>query len=123
METIELKVKSDLYGTTTCVINIADFISGRRTFPCGDGCDHTLNTIQTGKINRAIHGSKPSYIRKTKDVYQIELDYGQGWEYETQEDTKALAKKIVADYNNNCTYPVRMIRRRVKINETVNKGN
>lgn len=51
---IDIKVKSEMYGTTTCVVNVEDFKKGIRTFPCGDGCDHTLTDVQVRKVQRII---------------------------------------------------------------------
>jgi hypothetical protein len=54
METIEIKVHSTLYGVTDCVINVEDFINGRRVFPCGDGCDHKLNEKEVSEVYRQL---------------------------------------------------------------------
>lgn len=40
-----------------------------------------------------------SYVRKTKDVYFIETNYGYGWESENEYSTYAEAK---ADYKEYC---------------------
>lgn len=42
METMEVKVKSSLYGVTNCVIDKNRLTSGVRCFPCGSGEDHFL---------------------------------------------------------------------------------
>jgi len=46
MKIIELKVKSELYGITDCIINKERFVLGFKTFPCGSGEDHTLTGEQ-----------------------------------------------------------------------------
>lgn len=57
-ETIEIRVKSSLYGVTDCVIDIETFEKGRRIFPCGDGCDHKLNSIEEELIIETIKDYK-----------------------------------------------------------------
>ena len=60
-----------------------------------------------------------AYIRKTKDRWDIETNYGYGWEVECSYDTCAEAKRDigeyrihVAHYNGQC----RIVKRREKIN-------
>lgn len=56
--------------------------------------------------------------RKTKDEYQLLIDYGygDGWEHETSEDTRAEILKRVKEYRENCPeYPVKWRARRVPI--------
>ena len=55
------------------------------------------------------------YIRKTIDEYQIHVDYGQGWEHETTEETFADARRMRQDYRDNTPYPVRVVKVRVRI--------
>lgn len=57
-KTIEIKVKSELYGVTDCVIDIDSFLSGRRTFPCGDGCDYKLTDKDVLFVNKVINPIK-----------------------------------------------------------------
>ena len=52
LTTIELRVKSELYGVTTCVVDIKTFLEGRRIFPCGDGDDHELTEKEQRKCRR-----------------------------------------------------------------------
>ena len=55
------------------------------------------------------------YQRKTKDEYQLHIDYGQGWEHEISEDTRAEIKARVREYRDNCPqYPVRVVKRRIR---------
>ncbi len=61
------------------------------------------------------------YQRKTKDEYQIHVNYGygDGWEHETTEDSWKDAKAQRKCYRENAPqYPVKMIKRRVKIDPT-----
>ena len=51
---IDIKVKSCMYGITTCVIDIDQFKNGFRCFPCGDGCDYDLKQAQIRQIKRDI---------------------------------------------------------------------
>lgn len=53
--------------------------------------------------------------RKTRDVYYILLNYGQGWEHECTEDTWQAAKAMLRTYRENVPYPVKAVRRRERI--------
>lgn len=54
--------------------------------------------------------------RKTKEVYVIQGNYGQGWEDVTEEDKYFEGKERLKEYNENePEYPHRKIVRRVKI--------
>ena len=59
------------------------------------------------------------YIRKTKDVYFIEVNYGYGDGYEKvyEAENYATAKRIYNDYCNNDTFAIaiRIKKHRVKI--------
>jgi hypothetical protein len=55
------------------------------------------------------------YIRKTRDEYHIEGNYGQGWEMVTVEITYKEAKEQLKCYNENESYPHRIKKRRIKI--------
>ena len=50
MDTYELKVHSEGYGETICVVDLASFLKGRRLFPCGDGNDYRLLKKDTAKV-------------------------------------------------------------------------
>jgi len=41
------------------------------------------------------------YIRKTEDEYEIQGDYGQGWELATTEVTRSLAREQIKCYRQN----------------------
>lgn len=51
---IEFKVKSELYYTTTCVVDIPSFNEGRTIFPCADGCDYELSAKEIKDIKKLI---------------------------------------------------------------------
>lgn len=57
------------------------------------------------------------YKRKTRDVWELQANYGygDGWEYVLEEDTLREAKEQLATYKKNVTYPVRIVKKRVKI--------
>ena len=42
-----------------------------------------------------------AYVRKTRDVYEIQGDYGCGWECVTTETTWTDAKQMVKCYREN----------------------
>lgn len=57
-----------------------------------------------------------SYIRKTRDVWEIQINYGQGYEYECAEFSRAEAKRTLWEYRINCPqYPARIIKKRERI--------
>lgn len=58
---------------------------------------------------------KNMYKRKTKDVWKLFVNYGQGWEEETTEDTKEMYLTNKKAYRENCNYPQKWVRGREKI--------
>jgi hypothetical protein len=57
------------------------------------------------------------YTRKTVDEYEIQGNYGQGWECETTEEMYKEAMKRLKEYRQNMPeYSHRCRRKRVKIN-------
>ena len=55
-----------------------------------------------------------AYVRKTVDRWDIESNYGYGWDVECSEYTRGEAKKTYKEYRENLKCPVRMIKRREK---------
>ena len=55
------------------------------------------------------------YKRKICDEWEIQVNYGQGWECDTTETTWKDAKAQAKTYRENISYPVRIVRKRVKI--------
>ncbi len=56
------------------------------------------------------------YIRKTRDVWEIHVDYGQGWEYEIAEFSFSEARARRREYRENCPqYPLKIVRKRERI--------
>lgn len=57
-----------------------------------------------------------AYIRKTKDEYIVQGNYGQGWEDITAEPTRKECKERLKEYRENePQYNHRMIVKRVRI--------
>lgn len=54
------------------------------------------------------------YIRKTRDRFDIETNYGYGWEIETSEYDLQAAKQRYKEYTENTSAKVRIIKRREK---------
>jgi hypothetical protein len=54
------------------------------------------------------------YIRKTVDEYRIMVNYGQGWEHVHTEDTPKAAREQAGLYRENCAYPVKIAKKRVR---------
>ena len=61
------------------------------------------------------------YIRKTKDIYEIQVNYGYGWDVETTEENYSDAKEQLKCYRDNVSYPVRIVKKREKIATEVKK--
>ncbi len=65
---------------------------------------------------------KLAYQRKTRDRWDIETNYGYGWEVENSEYNRVDAKRSLREYRENlgaygkCT--VRMVKRREKLEES-----
>ena len=63
-----------------------------------------------------------AYQRKTRDHWDIETNYGYGWEVENSEYTREDARRSLREYRENlqdygkCS--VRMIKRRERLEET-----
>lgn len=59
------------------------------------------------------------YERKTKDVWEVQGNYGCGWEYLFEEESRADAEAQLRCYKaNEPQYPHRIKKRRVKIEKT-----
>lgn len=57
-----------------------------------------------------------AYQRKTEDEYEIQGDYGCGWELLTTEETYREARKMLGCYRyNESGRPYRIIKKRVKL--------
>lgn len=55
-----------------------------------------------------------AYIRKTKDEFQLQGNYGYGWEYILAEDTPQEARQRKREYIENAPqYLYRIIKKRV----------
>jgi len=53
-----------------------------------------------------------TYIRKTRDEWQLWIDYGQGFEHELTEDSYREIRQRAREYRDNCPQYPRSIRRR-----------
>jgi hypothetical protein len=59
-----------------------------------------------------------AYVRKTRDEYDIEQHWDQGWEVVCSENTRREARQRLKEYRENQPEaPVRIKKRRVKINQ------
>ena len=56
-----------------------------------------------------------TYTRKTTDEYRLMVNYGQGWEHEITEESYKEAKIRKKEYDDNCNYPVKIVKKRIKI--------
>jgi hypothetical protein len=56
------------------------------------------------------------YVRKTRDVWRFYLNYGQGWEHEITEETRAAMLANLKAYRENCPqYPLKIVKVRERI--------
>lgn len=55
------------------------------------------------------------YKRKTQDEYEIQGNYGHGWECVTTEENWKAAKEQVRCYRDNEPYSFRIVKKRVPI--------
>lgn len=54
--------------------------------------------------------------RKTRDVWHLLVNYGQGWEHETTEATRKEALVQLRCYRENCPqYPSKIVAKRERI--------
>lgn len=53
--------------------------------------------------------------RKTKDEWHVEVNYGNGWELECVEESRKDAVEQRRCYHQNCQYPVRICKRRIRL--------
>lgn len=65
-----------------------------------------------------------AYVRKTKDEYIVQgnYGYGHGFEDECAEETRKEAKERLKEYRENGNGSYRIVKRRVKIKANENKG-
>jgi len=60
-------------------------------------------------------GDKMAYIRKTRDEWEIQGNYGFGWECVNTETTRKDANRSYKEYISNERVPFRVVKKRVKI--------
>jgi hypothetical protein len=59
-----------------------------------------------------------TYVRKTRDEYNVEQNWDQGWEAVCSENTRREARERLKEYRENQPEaPARIVKRRVKINQ------
>lgn len=51
-----------------------------------------------------------AHERKTRDTWQLWVNYGEGWEHECTEDTWRAIGERATEYRENCPQWARMIR-------------
>lgn len=73
-ETVEFEVPDDLYGTTTCVVDIPTLIDGYITaYPCGSGADYRLTVEEHSEILETVKRERSRYTEaqiKTLDGWK-----------------------------------------------------
>lgn len=59
-----------------------------------------------------------AYERKTIDTWELQLNYGYGWEYTLTEFTRKEARaRLKEDRENQPQYPARLVKKRVRKEE------
>lgn len=60
-----------------------------------------------------------TYVRKTKDIWEIQTNYGYGWEVENTEENLVDAKRSLKEYRENSfgRYSTRLVKKRIKTKE------
>jgi hypothetical protein len=61
-----------------------------------------------------------AYQRKTRDEYELQGNYGQGWECLTTEDTRADIRARLREYRENEGGDYRVLTRRVRLEGAAN---
>lgn len=57
-----------------------------------------------------------SYTRKTRDEFEVQGNYGCGWEVLTTDETLKESRAMLKDYRDNePSIPHRIVKKRVKI--------
>ena len=56
-----------------------------------------------------------AYIRKTRDEWEIQGNYGQGWECVNTEYTRQDAKRSIKEYRDSEPYPFKIVKKRVNL--------
>jgi hypothetical protein len=72
-----------------------------------------MTILKIGKEQRK--GGEKMYKRKTRDEWEIQGNYGHGWEMVTTEETRKAATVQLRCYNLNESAPHRIKKIRVKI--------
>lgn len=54
-------------------------------------------------------------IRTTRDEWEIQGNYGYGWECENTEDTRKDALRSLREYRENGSGQYRIVKRRIKL--------
>lgn len=81
-----------------------------KTLYCPPGPNLALALAEAAANKRA----RPRYVRSTEDVWDVEGNYGHGWECVTRETSRAEAKDRLKEYRDNEPGPFRLVKRRVK---------
>lgn len=61
-----------------------------------------------------------TYLRKTRDTFELQANYGygHGWEVETTEETRKLAREQIKCYRENVPgINIKIVKRRERINQ------
>jgi len=63
------------------------------------------------------------YVRKTVDCWRMYVNYGNGWEYELTEYSRAEIRQRQKEYAENCPqWPVKVVKGRERKEEAKNNG-
>lgn len=58
------------------------------------------------------------YVRKTRDTFELHVNYGKGWEHEVTEFSRKDIRERRKEYRENCPeYPVKVMKKRERLEE------
>ena len=82
--------------------------------------EHKLTKIEVTDGDKVVQKFKAvshtmAYERKTIDTWELQLNYGYGWEYTLTEYTRKEARERLKEYRENQPqYPARLVKKRVR---------
>lgn len=95
-------IATDSYGQTFRACALQDYNSCR----AHDGLP---------PLSRMPSGTKYTLVRSTVDSWEVQGNYGQGWECVTAEETRKEAKERLKEYRENEGGPFRLVLKRERI--------
>jgi hypothetical protein len=95
-------IAADCYGQTFRACALQDYNSCR----AHDGLP---------PVSRMPSGTVYTLIRSTVDIWEVQGNYGHGWECVTAEETRKEARERLKEYRANESVPFRLVLKREKV--------